>query len=367
MRRTLLFAAVLLHPETALAVEPALAAPPSASAPAPPDATYALSWVRAEGAEACPSGRFVTAEVERRLGRPVFHPDAERAFEVEVTRFGGAYRSDVFVRDADGRVLGRRTLQSDEPGCEALLSATALAIALVIDPEATKRPSLAASPPASPPPSSSAFEPPPAPAPAPSAPPPEPPPPPPSSTPPASPSAPRGSLAPASWVSVALRAELTGGVVPGASPGAQLAFEARPWARWGFSLAAAYVAPTDVERGVASMSFSFTRGSALVTFEAARAARLRLVLGLGPTLGVWHLAVREPSPVTGPGDYRVAAAEGSLSLQLLLTHRVFVELGGSAFVALGRQRFAVRGQDDPVWQQPVLSGRGFAGVGLAFL
>ncbi len=92
--------------------------------------------MRAEGAEECPSARVVVTEVERRLGRPVFNAAAERSFEVEVTRFGKTYRSDVFVRDLDGHTIWHRLLQSDEPGCSALVNATALAIALVIDPEA---------------------------------------------------------------------------------------------------------------------------------------------------------------------------------------------------------------------------------------
>ena len=119
-----------------------------------PTGSYALSWVRAEGAEDCPTGRVVAAEVERRLGRAVFDVNAERSFEVEVTRFGKTYRSDVFVRDAAGKTVGHRLLQSDEPGCSPLVNATSLAIALVIDPEAATR---------EPPPSSgvAAFEAPP--------------------------------------------------------------------------------------------------------------------------------------------------------------------------------------------------------------
>jgi hypothetical protein len=121
-----------------LAATPVLAAEPSAPAAATPP-TYALSWVRGEGAEECPPARALVAEVERRLGRAVFDAAAERSFEVEVMRFGKTYRSDVYVRDAGGKTLGHRSLQSDEPGCTALLNATALAVALVIDPEAAAR------------------------------------------------------------------------------------------------------------------------------------------------------------------------------------------------------------------------------------
>lgn len=61
---------------------------------------------------------MLAAEVEQRLGRAVF----------------------VYVRDASGHAIGHRSLESDEPSCGALVSATALAIALVIDPDALARP-----------------------------------------------------------------------------------------------------------------------------------------------------------------------------------------------------------------------------------
>ena len=125
--------------------------PSNSSAEAPP--TYSLSWVRSEGAESCPAGRALVSEVERRLGRKVFDASAERAFEVVVSRAGDTFKSDVYVRDASGATVGHRALSGDEPGCGPLLNATALAIALVIDPEAA----------AHQPSTSGAFEPPPAP------------------------------------------------------------------------------------------------------------------------------------------------------------------------------------------------------------
>src|SRR5690348_9738847 len=96
---------------------PLLAAETAQAAEPPPEAMlYALSWVRAEGAEQCPAGRALQSEVERRLGRPVFDANAARSFEVEVARLGGRYHSEVFVRDETGHTVGHRSLQSDEPG-----------------------------------------------------------------------------------------------------------------------------------------------------------------------------------------------------------------------------------------------------------
>jgi hypothetical protein len=341
------------------------AAPALAQEPAPASARYALSWVRAEGAEQCPPARVLTAEVERRLGRKVFDADAERAFEVEVTRFGAKYRSDVFVRGENGQALGHRTLQSDEPGCGALVDATALAIALVIDPEAATRPP--------PPPAPAApVEPPalvaPAPAPLPAlAPPAAPAPAPtPAPSPVPAPGELRGAISTPRLVSVSVRGEIAGGLVPGATPGVELAVSVRWARRWGFALRGAYAAPQNVARGVGSLDVGLTRGAVLATYEAAHSERLRLILGAGPSLGALHVAVRQPAPVTDPGDFWFAALTLESELQLSVAKGFFLGLGGVALTPLRRQQFLVRGQAEAVWQEPLLAGALFFGVGATF-
>ncbi|MES1186687.1 MAG: hypothetical protein ABUL60_22930 [Myxococcales bacterium] len=328
--------------------------------PAAPPPTYALSWVRAEGAEECPTGRALATEVERRLGRAVFDATAERSFEVEVTRLGKRYRSDVYVRDVAGHTIGHRSLESDEPGCSALVNATALAIALVIDPEAAAR---------EPAPSQSvaAFEPAVAEAKV------EAPPAAPSAVPlPPSPSAPaRVELrlptpAPATVVTASARAQITGGLVAGTSPGLELSFSARPSERWGVAVAGSYTLSQTATRGIGSLELSLTRVSALATFDAGRSERVRVVLGAGPTVGAFHVAVRRPSPVTSPGDYWFVAGQLLADVQLSITKSFFVELGASGLVPFGRQTFAVRGQAEPVFSQPPVSGLGFFGVGAQF-
>lgn len=299
-------------------------------------ATYALSWVRAEGAEECPTGRVVAAEVERRLGRAVFDVNAERSFEVEVTRFGKTYRSDVFVRDATGKTVGHRMLQSDEPGCSALVNATSLAIALVIDPEAAAR---------EPAPSSgvAAFD-----------------------APPPAQQELRLPLPPPPSRTVSLRAQLTAGLVADTSPGFELSVSGRPSERWGYALAASYALSQTASRGIGSLDVGLTRASALLTFDAARSETVRLVLGAGPSVGALHVAVRRPAPVTQPGDFWFAALQLGAGIQVSVNKEIFVELGGAGFVPLARQSFLVRGQTEPVFRQPVLSGLGFLGVGAKF-
>jgi hypothetical protein len=326
-----------------------------ASAAAPP--TYALSWVRAEGAEECPNGRALVTEVERRLGRAVFDAAAERSFEVEVTRFGQTYRSDVYVRDVAGRTIGHRSLQSDEPGCAALVNATALAVALVIDPEAAahepplqKGVAAFEAPLAAPP----SFTPP-------SAPPPPPPPRRPSPVEAPLPAQPRGT-----FVAASTRAQITGGLVGATSPGFELSFSARPSERWGVAVAGSYTLAQTVTRGIGSLDLGLTRASALLTFDAGRSERVRLVLAAGPTLGAFHVAVRRPAPVTSPGDFWLVAAQFGLWAEVSVTKGFFIELGGSGFLPLARQSFSVRGQSEAVFRQPLLAGLGFLGAGARF-
>jgi hypothetical protein len=334
---------------------PGHAAEPTPASPSPP-ATYALSWVRAEGAEDCPPGRVVAAEVERRLGRAVFDVDAERSFEVEVTRFGKTYRSDVFVREAAGKTVGHRMLESDEAACSALVNATALAIALVIDPDAATREPASGS-------SVAAFEVPPLPAPAPA--PASPPPPMPRPAPPA-PQELRLPAPPPPSRTVSLRAQLTAGLVAATSPGFELSVTGRPSARWGYALAASYALSQTASRGIGSLDIGLTRASALLTFDAARSEKVRLVLAAGPSVGALHVAVRRPAPVIQPGDFWFASAQLGAALQVSVNRDIFLEFGGAGFVPFARQSFLVQGQTEPVFRQPVVSGLGFLGVGATF-
>ena len=343
----------------ALAVEPAGVSPAASQStvPAAP-LTYALSWVRAEGAEECPNGHALAAEVERRLGRAVFDVTAERSLEVEVTRFGAIYRSDVYVRDASGRAVGHRQLQSDEPGCSALVNATALAIALVIDPDAATRPP-------APPKAAAAFDtPPPEPAPVPAAAVAAPPPPP--VAPPQAPAEKRRPAPPRTPIMLSGRGEVLGGVVPVTAPGFELSFSARPGRRFGYAVAASLALSQTASSGIGSLDVGLTRASALVTFDAARSELVRLVLAAGPTLGVFHVAVRAPAPVTDPGDFLFFGGELAADLQIAVTNGFFYELGGAALLPLRRQEFLVRGQSAPVWRQPLFSGLGFVGLGTKF-
>jgi hypothetical protein len=324
--------------------------------------TYALSLVRAAGAEGCPTGRALASDVERRLGRKVFDVTAERSFEVEVTRVGSRYRSDVYVRDAAGRAVGQRTLESDEAGCGALFDATALAVALVIDPEAANRspgmhgvaafdaPSAPAPPPAAP-----VLVPVPVPAPAPVV------------APAAVVEPLRVPVAPTPALVVAsLRGLLALGVVGQVSPGVGLGFSARPGRRWGVAVSGAYLAPRTARAGGGIFEIGLTRLTVAASFDVTPSDDFRLILSAGPSLGAFHVAAREPAPVTDPGDFVFAAIEFGPELQVAVSSTVFLVAGGQGLVPLRRQEFFARGESEPVWSQPWLSGLGFLGLGARF-
>jgi hypothetical protein len=114
----------------------------------------ALSWVRARGAEVCPGGREVALLVEQRLGRPVLVPPARAKLYIEALARpveGGEFAVQITLyRDAE--VVGRRDLDPQDD-CKSIAERAALAIALMIDPEALEpRPDATQAPRAPPPP-----------------------------------------------------------------------------------------------------------------------------------------------------------------------------------------------------------------------
>jgi hypothetical protein len=108
----------------------------------------ALSWVRAPGAQACPDAREVSVRVEERLGGPVIVPPARAKLHVEAlarpAEGGGFVVQITLYRDA--LVVGRRDLDPQDD-CKDVAERAALAIALMIDPEAlAPRPTAAPAP-----------------------------------------------------------------------------------------------------------------------------------------------------------------------------------------------------------------------------
>lgn len=131
----------------------------ASSAQADDQGLVRLQWVRAVGAETCPSARSVESEVEMRVGRQVFADDGDISVEATVARASGthpaepAWNAQVFVRSATGAQIGRRDLSTSDGDCAALTHAVALAIAVALHAEgalreaASQQPSSASPPP----------------------------------------------------------------------------------------------------------------------------------------------------------------------------------------------------------------------------
>lgn len=114
--------------------------------PAPVDApttskgtTATLGWARLDGAEDCIGTQELAQAVDKLLGRSVFvSPSAaELAVEgrVEKKADGSGFRAVLSVANVSGESLGTRELET-EGACSGLNESVALAIALMVDPDA---------------------------------------------------------------------------------------------------------------------------------------------------------------------------------------------------------------------------------------
>ncbi len=105
-----------------------------------------LSWVRLDGADSCIATQALARAVEARLGHSVFVSPSAAELSVE-GRVGPVtgdvavkWRATVTLRGKDGLALGTRTMESGDAACSGLDDKLALAIALMIDPDALSHP-----------------------------------------------------------------------------------------------------------------------------------------------------------------------------------------------------------------------------------
>jgi hypothetical protein len=333
--------------------------------PKKPTATYALSFVRGAGAEGCPSRQELEREVSTRLGHSPFESVSSRSIEILTERTAEGYRSVVSVLDQDGKLLGRRVLVGEEPTCTPIFSATALAVALLIDPEAAlSRDSRAKEAvgrfDTDEAPAPRAAEPPPLP--------PSPPPaPPPAQSPPiVAPPPPAPVARDDLTVVVGVDAVAAVGLVPDMAPGVDVAFHARPGRPWGFSLSALYVSKASAEAQGRTVDVSVTTFAAALTLSAVDTASFGVLADAGLAAGILHASVRQ-GQATGSGDFPFLAAglglraEARVSGGLVLAAR----LGG--VVPLVRRVLSVEdAPDELIWEQPAIGGIGSLGAGWAF-
>jgi hypothetical protein len=325
----------------------ALSAANAGAAPEP----VRFAWVRGGGAEACSSQVAVVAQITARLGHSPFAEGAERSIDAYVSHAEAGWRAEIYVRDREGKLAGARELTSEALDCGAIESATVLALALAIDPEAALR-----APDPTPP--ARAPEPPPsplaAPLPAPLAPPivaPEP------RVPVAAPAISLGGSG------VALRGVAGLGLLPRAAAGVAVAAHVELTPAWALTAEALWlpeVAAADDRFAFGLSAFALGACATVARTSAADLAACGAIWG-----GALHAVVRDLVP-SGPGDRAWAAASATPRLRLRLASRVHLELGGQLIVPLVRRPFTVTGWDTPVFQQTPVAFLPFAGLGANF-
>jgi len=124
---------------TAVALAIVTSSPTAVAQQATSAQTSSLSWSRLEGADGCIGTSELARSVETLLGRSVFVSAAKADVSVEgrvAPLPSGGWRALIAMSDSDGKSLGEREIASEEPSCRSLDDAVALAIALMIDPDA---------------------------------------------------------------------------------------------------------------------------------------------------------------------------------------------------------------------------------------
>lgn len=336
------YRSVRVNPLVALVLGLFVLAAPAWAEPPP---TFELSVVRLEGAGSCPSGTAFERRVAARLGRIPFTEPAERTIETLLSRKEDAWRAEITLRDATGIVQGRREIEAVGADCEPLAEATALALALAIDPDAALG-SPATVPelqPVAPP----QLSPPPCPPP----------------RRPACPSCSRAVCPPVPggpYIAASVRAVLALGLIPGPAPGVALNAEAGSHTVRGHA-GLIYLPETFAD----DPRFAFGLTTAAAGACALLRSRGSFDLGFCGEiqLGAIHAVVRDALPID-PGDEPWVAAALGPRLRVDVSLPVVIDVGMSAVVPFVARSFDLRGAEEPAFEPATVGAVGFIGVGM---
>jgi hypothetical protein len=287
--------------------------------------TSSLSWVELSGAEACGGATSIAKAVEQRLGRAALVSPAQADLSIEghAERVGSRLRAVLVLRDGTGVQLGSREIESEAVDCSELRENVALAVALMIDPDAVLRPL----PPLA-----------------------QPPPPPPSALPPAPPpptivvqrvEAPVAPSSPAvPWqVEPAANIAIGYGFLPSVSVGALVSATVLPPRTWPVEVyGGVWAAQRVAAHGSASAELTSTFvGLGICPLSARRTDILFLVCAAGQ-VGVVGSAPTGFLTAQG-GSMPTVQLVADAHLSLSLTRSVVARAGGSLAAALLRSKF----------------------------
>jgi hypothetical protein len=307
----------------------------------------------AASSDACPSAEALQADVSVRLGFSPFSANdgARAAIEVEVLRSRATWQADVSMRGADGSLRGSRHVESGAADCRSLASATALAIALMIEPALLTRapevltlePTPAPVPPALPAPHHDDVSPDHAPA-----------------TSPRAVEAAKGALA--SGVSLGL------GLLPRPALGFSLRGELVLRGPLLIALEARYFAEQRWSRAGAESAFGMTLGSVGPCYRLPLAAGFSVAGCASLLVGALSLSVSSPEPL-GAGARAWLGAEAALRVAYG-AGALRLELSAAGFSHWGRRDYVVQrlvpSRTELLFAEPGVGLLSSAVVGVAF-
>ena len=346
------FAALAVVGACSVVVGDARADEPSAPAK---KRTSTLGWDRLPGADSCVATQPLARAVETRLGRKVFVSPAEADVSVEgrVVKKGTGFSATLVLRDAEGKMLGTRSLEKPDPSCAALTEALVLVIAVMIDPDAALAPppvASSAAPPPPPPPETrieKVYVPVPVPVPVP---------------------AKEKPTRPALMIDGALSGRLAIGVVPDPGVGVSLVGVLVPRGFIGIMGRATFVLPRSTPVLGAEVSFSHgTLASGLCPL-AHTFGRVFLSACAEGEIGL--LLARPSGLPRAVNEARITlAGGGSFGASLLVAGPLTVRLGASALLPFVRESFEATladGTKTEVFRQLPVTLAGDLGFGLRF-
>lgn len=320
-----------------------------------------LSWVRAPGAEGCAGLAQLTERVNRRLGRPAFVPPLDAKVSIEATISSRPESHEFHVHIAlisnAGEPLGTRDLTIASNDCREATETAALAIALMIDPEAGSGQSQAAFPVESPDKAGSPVTPA------------SPPPPAAAPTPPASRQTPSAKAGPDHWrARLGLGALVAAGELPGAALGALGSVRLLPRTGvGGVDVLARYLAPKDEElRPNVGGTFSASSVGLAGFWAPVRGSRANLAIAAGAQVATisangYNLA--------RSNDFRQAwlfSAELAADLTLPLADRFALLLRVGFRVPFGTREFSATTNESSARIFKTSAMMGDLALGLAF-
>ena len=286
-----------------------------------------------EGAQACPTAEQIRNGIASRLSRNPFRQGAPKSFEIVVRRDGERFAGTIYLRDNEQGTGAARELSSPGPSCDALVEALSLAVALAIDPNPSATPRRAPEPVSPPKPAATVCP-----------------------VPPVPPVAPRRAP------QLVVQALFSPNLLP--KPQFGVAFETALSILPRFRIAAgAWLYPE---------SRTSTRSQELGFGLSAASVDACLLLWRGypnaalcasPELGIIHAYVHRPVPVA-PGDRVWWALASKLTLEQPVSPGVFIQWGIQAVLPMIRYRFAVTDAAGASFEQPIVAGVGFAGLGV---